>query len=100
MAPPSQEVVETAEDASDADSDIGAGLLWVPKKLLEEVTGALEKKEPVSLETVKQLVEADDIPDDAVLVPVDTSDAADAEDVENIIETLGAEKVAQIFVNG
>jgi len=99
MAPAPQ--VEEEEVASDAEqSEVVEGLLWVPKAIIETVMSAVEKKEEVSTETVKQLIEADDVAEDAVMVPVDMSDCADIEDIDNIIETLGAKKVAETFAAG
>jgi len=77
-------VVEEPEDDEDEDSSEEGGLLWVPKALIEEISEALEKKTAVTKEKV----------------PCDMSDAAEVEDVVNIVDTLGPEKVAEMFVNG
>jgi hypothetical protein len=97
---PAVEEPDASEDEDDSEDEEGSGLLWVPKALIEEITEALEKKTGVSKEKVTQLIEADDPPDDAVMVPCDMADAEDIEDVENIVDAMGAEKVAELFVKG
>eukprot|EP00929_Paragymnodinium_shiwhaense_P020258 TRINITY_DN13559_c0_g1_i1.p1 TRINITY_DN13559_c0_g1~~TRINITY_DN13559_c0_g1_i1.p1 ORF type:complete len:198 (+),score=91.21 TRINITY_DN13559_c0_g1_i1:69-596(+) len=96
MAP--KEAVAHAEESDASDDDVG--LLWVSKKQLEEVTKALADKKAVPKEKVQKLIEADDIADDEKMIPVDMSEAAGIEDIENAIDKMGAEKVAQIFVDG
>jgi len=98
--PAVEEPDASEDDEDDSEDEEGSGLLWVPKALIEEITEALEKKTGVSKEKVTQLIEADDPPDDAVMVPCDMADAEDIEDVENIVDTMGAEKVAELFVQG
>jgi len=101
MAPNTEEVANAEVDGlSDAASEGVESLLWVPKATLESVMSAIEKKETVSKESVEILIEAGDLADDAVMVPVDMSDIAEMEDVENMIETLGANKVAEVFIQG
>mmetsp|Transcript_98413 Transcript_98413/g.175260 ORF Transcript_98413/g.175260 Transcript_98413/m.175260 type:complete len:163 (-) Transcript_98413:250-738(-) len=89
MAPgPAEELDESPEE----------GLLWVPKTVIEKVTKALDKKESVAKEDVLQLIDPDNLDDEAICVPCDMSDADDIEDVENLIDSLGASKAAEIFV--
>merc|ERR1719440_100949 len=47
---------------------------------------------------VKELIEADELADDAVMVPVDMREATDI-DPEQLIEKMGKEKAAELFVN-
>eukprot|EP00413_Alexandrium_margalefii_P043890 CAMPEP_0204590152 /NCGR_PEP_ID=MMETSP0661-20131031/49628_1 /ASSEMBLY_ACC=CAM_ASM_000606 /TAXON_ID=109239 /ORGANISM="Alexandrium margalefi, Strain AMGDE01CS-322" /LENGTH=174 /DNA_ID=CAMNT_0051600161 /DNA_START=42 /DNA_END=566 /DNA_ORIENTATION=- len=98
MAPKQDEpVVESDGDDSLEGMD---DLVWVQKKVLEDVSAKLEKKEDISKELVGQLITSDDPADDAVMVPVDLSDSNEIEDEENLIDKLGPAKVAEIFVKG
>eukprot|EP00931_Biecheleriopsis_adriatica_P080119 TRINITY_DN53472_c0_g1_i1.p1 TRINITY_DN53472_c0_g1~~TRINITY_DN53472_c0_g1_i1.p1 ORF type:complete len:168 (-),score=77.48 TRINITY_DN53472_c0_g1_i1:40-543(-) len=95
MAPgPEEEELDNEELGADEET-----LLWVSKPLIEKISKAVADKTEVSKEDVTQLLNADDIADDAVMVPCDMSDSADIEDVDNLIETMGASKVAEIFVS-
>eukprot|EP00408_Alexandrium_pacificum_P007529 CAMPEP_0171233824 /NCGR_PEP_ID=MMETSP0790-20130122/41117_1 /TAXON_ID=2925 /ORGANISM="Alexandrium catenella, Strain OF101" /LENGTH=173 /DNA_ID=CAMNT_0011700091 /DNA_START=68 /DNA_END=589 /DNA_ORIENTATION=+ len=99
MAPKQDEPVEEGDDDS-LDDDM-AGLHWVPKTVLETITAKLEKKEEISKESIEQLIEVDEPADDLAMVPVDLSDCAEIdEDDDNLIEKLGAAKVAELFVQG
>uniref|UniRef100_A0A7S1RNN6 Uncharacterized protein n=1 Tax=Alexandrium catenella TaxID=2925 RepID=A0A7S1RNN6_ALECA len=98
-APKKVDPVEEGDDDDSSDEGM-AGLIWVPKAILETVSAKLEKKEEVSKEAVEQLIEVDDPADDVVMVPVDLSDAAEIEDEDNLLEKLGAAKVAELFVQG
>ncbi|CAK0834911.1 unnamed protein product, partial [Prorocentrum cordatum] len=64
---PAVEEPDASEDDDDSE-DEGSGLLWVPKALIEEIMEALEKKTGVSKEKVTKIIEADDPPDDTVMV--------------------------------
>mmetsp|Transcript_69124 Transcript_69124/g.202407 ORF Transcript_69124/g.202407 Transcript_69124/m.202407 type:complete len:172 (-) Transcript_69124:106-621(-) len=97
MAPKQDEPVEQSDDDS---LDGMAGLMWVPKKVLEDVTAKLEKKEDIPKKMVEQLIEVDDAADDLAMVPVDISDCTEIEDEDNLIEKLGTAKAAEIFVKG
>mmetsp|Transcript_76017 Transcript_76017/g.234637 ORF Transcript_76017/g.234637 Transcript_76017/m.234637 type:complete len:171 (-) Transcript_76017:105-617(-) len=97
MAPQDKAAAEVSEDESLEEM---AGLLWVPKKILEDVTAKLDKKEDIPKEMVEQLIDVDEPADDLTMVPVDVSDSAEVEDDENLIEKLGTSKAAEIFVKG
>jgi len=62
------------------------------------VSKAIEDKAEVSKDDVEKLIDSDEVDDDAVMVPCDMSEAADVEDIDNLLETMGASKVAEIFV--
>eukprot|EP00930_Biecheleria_cincta_P058235 TRINITY_DN44091_c0_g1_i1.p1 TRINITY_DN44091_c0_g1~~TRINITY_DN44091_c0_g1_i1.p1 ORF type:complete len:192 (-),score=55.75 TRINITY_DN44091_c0_g1_i1:262-774(-) len=92
MAPGPAEIAQEANPLED-------GLvLWVPKTLMEKVSAAIEKKQDVSKEDVEKLMDSEDIADDVVMVPVDMTATAEIDDLAEQLETLGPNKLAEIFV--
>eukprot|EP00928_Gymnodinium_smaydae_P063179 TRINITY_DN46845_c0_g1_i1.p2 TRINITY_DN46845_c0_g1~~TRINITY_DN46845_c0_g1_i1.p2 ORF type:complete len:188 (+),score=81.28 TRINITY_DN46845_c0_g1_i1:69-566(+) len=88
-------------EEEEVGSEMGVeGLLWVQKPLLEEICKLVQENKDVPKEKVNALIEAEEVTDDAVMVPVDMSEAAELEDVENVVENLGPNKVAKLFAEG
>jgi hypothetical protein len=85
--------------AAIGNNEDGELLLLVSKPVMESVQAAMEKNEDVAAETFMHLYDMDDdvVADDAVMVYCDMGrDVADLS--ENMIETLGPNRVAEIFV--
>eukprot|EP00928_Gymnodinium_smaydae_P064985 TRINITY_DN48197_c0_g1_i1.p1 TRINITY_DN48197_c0_g1~~TRINITY_DN48197_c0_g1_i1.p1 ORF type:complete len:165 (+),score=54.29 TRINITY_DN48197_c0_g1_i1:49-543(+) len=84
------------DDASTDSPDVQ--LLWVMKANLESVSKTLEDGKDVSKEEIEGLVDPDDVDDDAVLVPLDMSEA-DIADLDDLVATRGANDVAKLLMN-
>lgn len=83
----------------DSSSDEGdVPLLWVLKATLDEVSTTVEKGDNVSKEKIDELIDPDEVADDAVLIPLDMSEAAIA-DLDDLVSQRGATEVAKLLVH-
>eukprot|EP00930_Biecheleria_cincta_P047244 TRINITY_DN326_c0_g2_i1.p1 TRINITY_DN326_c0_g2~~TRINITY_DN326_c0_g2_i1.p1 ORF type:complete len:181 (-),score=78.25 TRINITY_DN326_c0_g2_i1:163-648(-) len=77
----------------------GEDIFYVCKKALETVKEKLKKGEEISEETVNELTFPENLEDSEIMVPVDMRGVGeDFDDVEQMVEKLGAKGTAEAFV--
>ena len=80
-------------------SSEGADVFYVCKKMLETIKEKLKKNETVTDEEVQTLTDAEGLPDDEIMIPVDMRGVeGDFEDVSEMIEKLKAKGTGEAFV--
>eukprot|EP00933_Yihiella_yeosuensis_P051169 TRINITY_DN49031_c0_g1_i1.p2 TRINITY_DN49031_c0_g1~~TRINITY_DN49031_c0_g1_i1.p2 ORF type:complete len:164 (-),score=80.50 TRINITY_DN49031_c0_g1_i1:291-782(-) len=89
-----------AEDAAQAgEVNESQDIFYVCKKTLDTVKEKLKKGEEITQATVDELTFPEDLADDEMMVPVDMRGVGeDFDDVEEMVEKLGAKGTAEAFV--
>eukprot|EP00927_Polykrikos_kofoidii_P015328 TRINITY_DN16798_c0_g1_i1.p2 TRINITY_DN16798_c0_g1~~TRINITY_DN16798_c0_g1_i1.p2 ORF type:complete len:192 (+),score=72.41 TRINITY_DN16798_c0_g1_i1:58-576(+) len=102
MAPSDKKAEEAAAAAAadEDDSEGGQQIFYVSEKLLEECKANLKEGKDIPADTVKNMANAADLPDEDIMVPIDMRGAKDDEelDLEAMVEKLGPKASAEVFV--
>eukprot|EP00929_Paragymnodinium_shiwhaense_P004442 TRINITY_DN105394_c0_g1_i1.p2 TRINITY_DN105394_c0_g1~~TRINITY_DN105394_c0_g1_i1.p2 ORF type:complete len:169 (-),score=73.11 TRINITY_DN105394_c0_g1_i1:218-724(-) len=85
--------------SDDASGDDGFSICYVRKKILDAFKESLKKGEEVKPELVKDLMGAENVDDEELMVPVDMSGVGvEMDDPDSMMKKLGAKGVAEAFV--
>lgn len=87
----------TVHGDGDSSSDVDSDVIWVLKAALNEVSNSVERGFSVSKEKIDELLDPDEVADDAVLIPLDMSEAS-LHDLDDLAEQIGATKVAELLI--
>merc|ERR1711920_741865 len=77
----------------------GADIFYVCKSALEKCKEQVRKGETIEKTLIDELTTAENLPDDAVMIPVDMRGVGDNyDDVEQMVEKLGDKGTAEAFI--
>merc|ERR1712224_751668 len=90
---------EEAPEIGEEEVEAGQDIFYVAEKELEEIKTKLKESKDITKEDVDKLTFPENLPDDAMMVPVDMQ-AVEKEfaDVEEMLEELGPKGTVEAFL--